>query len=299
LLKKDVAWKWTEEAQEAFNTLKEKLSEFPIPRRLDFSKVFILHTDWSALGIGAIIGQLDEEGKEYVIAYASRSNNKAESNYSSYEGECLVVVWVVIHFRPYLYGTNFTLYTDHQPIKWLMTNDKLTGKLARWALILQEYEFKVIHQPGITHQNADTMSRRPLTTSEDFSEARQDFDQIPTIHVYEASSYLALLQCNLVEHPILDIWEDVDTLGFLQHGEYPPQVTSSQRDRIQQRSKRYSWKDNHLVRCLPQGDRMVPPPHERPGLIQKVHSELGHFGVKRTYSLLAPHYHWRGMYAQV
>jgi hypothetical protein len=143
------------------------------------------------------------------------------------------------------------------------------------------------------------MSRRPLTTSEIFSEVRQDFDQIPTIHVSEASSYLALLQCNLVEHPILDIWEDLDTLGFLQHGEYLPQVTSSQWDRIQQRSKHYSWKDNHLVRCLPQGDRVVPPPHERPGLIQKVHSELGHFGVKRTYSLLAPHYHWRGMYAQV
>ncbi len=108
-----------------------------------------------------------------------------------------------------------------------MTNDKLTGKLARWVLILQEYEFKVIHRPSITHQNADTMSRRPLITSEDFSEARQDFDQIPAFHVSEASSYLALLQCNLVEHPILDIWEDLDTLGFLQHGEYPPQVTSS------------------------------------------------------------------------
>ncbi len=62
---------------------------------------------------------------------------------------------------------------------------------------------------------------------------------------------------------------------------------------------RYSWRDNHLVRCLPQGDIVVPPPHEQPGLIQKIHSELGHFGVKRTYSLLAPHYHWRGMYAQV
>jgi hypothetical protein len=111
LLKKDVAWTWSEEAQEAFNTLKEKLSEFPILRRLDFSKVFILHTDWSALDIGVILGQLDEEGKEYVIAYASRSNNKVESNYSSYKGECLAVVWAVIHFRPYLYGTNFTLYT--------------------------------------------------------------------------------------------------------------------------------------------------------------------------------------------
>jgi len=76
------------------------------------------------------------------------------------------------------------------------------------------------------------MLQRPFIASRDFSKARQDFDQIPAVHVYEASSYLALLQCNLVEHPIMDIWEDLDTLRFLQHGEYPPQVTSSQRDRI-------------------------------------------------------------------
>jgi len=74
-----------------------------------------------------------------------------------------------------------------------MTNDKLIGKLVHWALILQEYEFKVIHRLGITHQNADTMSRRPLITSEDFLKGRQDFDQIPAIPVSKASSYLALL----------------------------------------------------------------------------------------------------------
>jgi hypothetical protein len=128
-----------------------------------------------------------------------------------------------------------------------MTNDKLTGKLARWALILQEYEFKVIYQPGITHQNVDTMSQRPLITSEDFSEVRQDFDYILTIHVSYAFSYFALLQCNLIEHPIVDIWKDLDTLNFLQHGEYLPQITSNHRDHIQQRSKRYSWKDTHFV----------------------------------------------------
>jgi hypothetical protein len=150
LLKKDVAWTWSEKAQEAFNTLKKKLSKFPILKKPDSSKVFILHIDWSALGIGAILSQLDEEGKEYFIAYASQ-NNKAESSYFSYKGECLFVVWVVIHFKPYFYGTKFTLYTNHQPIKWLMTNDKLTGKLTRWALIFQEYEFKVIHRLGITH----------------------------------------------------------------------------------------------------------------------------------------------------
>jgi hypothetical protein len=85
-------------------------------KRPDFSKVFILHTGWSALSIGAILGQLDEEGKEYVITYASQSN-KAESNYSSYKGECLVVIWAIIHFRPYLYGTKFI------------------SKLVRWVLI--------------------------------------------------------------------------------------------------------------------------------------------------------------------
>jgi len=84
-----------------------------------------------------------------------------------------------------------------------------------------------------------------------------------------------------------------------QHGEYLPQVTSNHRNYIQQRSKRYSWRDNHLVRCLPQGDIVDPPPHERPGLIQKVHSKLGHFGIKRTYILFTPHYHQKSMYVQV
>ncbi len=136
LLKKDVGWTWSEEAQEAFNTFEEKLSKFPILKRPDFSKVFILHTNWNAFGIGVILGQLDEEGKEYVITYASRSNNKVKSNYSSYEREWLTIVWALIHFRLYFYGTKFTLYTDHQPIKWLMTNNKFTSKLTRWALIL-------------------------------------------------------------------------------------------------------------------------------------------------------------------
>jgi len=83
----------------------------------------------------------------------------------------------------------------------------------------------------------DTMLRRPFTTSEDFSKARQYFDQIPVAHVSYASSYFALLQCNLIEHPIVDIWEDLDTLRFLQLSKYPPQITSSHRDHIQQRSK--------------------------------------------------------------
>jgi hypothetical protein len=88
------------------------------------------------LGLGAVLTQCDDEGKGFVVAYASRLNNVVESRYSSYEGKCLAMVWAVAHFRCYLFGTQFTFVTNHQLLKWLMEFDKLTRKLAWWALIL-------------------------------------------------------------------------------------------------------------------------------------------------------------------
>jgi hypothetical protein len=93
------------------------------------------------LGLGVMLTQCDDEGKEFVVAYANRSNNAAESRYSSYEGKCLATIWAVAHFRCYLFGTQFTLVTDHQPLKWLMESNKLMRKLAQWAFMLQEYDF--------------------------------------------------------------------------------------------------------------------------------------------------------------
>jgi hypothetical protein len=139
LLREDVAWNWSEECQKAFDTIKEKLTQAPILRRPDYNRPFELHTDWSGVGLGAVLVQRDDEGREYVIAYASRSNNRTERNYSTYAGECLAAVWGVSHFRVYLYSRRFVLLTDHEPLTWLMTNEKLTGMHARWAHILSEY----------------------------------------------------------------------------------------------------------------------------------------------------------------
>ncbi len=75
------------------------------------------------------------------MAYVSHSNNATKSRYSSYEGECFAMVWAVAHFMCYLFGTQFTLVTDHHSFKWLMESNKLTRKLTWWALILQEYDF--------------------------------------------------------------------------------------------------------------------------------------------------------------
>ncbi len=95
------------------------------------------------------------------MAYAFRSNTVTESHYSSYEGKCLAIVWAVAHFRCYLFGTQFTLVTDHQTLKWLMESNKLMGKFTRWALILEEYDFQVVHRPGVTNLDVDGLSRNP------------------------------------------------------------------------------------------------------------------------------------------
>jgi hypothetical protein len=95
------------------------------------------------------------------VAYASRSNNNAESNYSSYKGEALAAVWAIVYFRPYLYGQKFTLVTNHQPLKWLMESYKIIRKLARWTLLLQEYDFEVVHRAGIANLDVDGLSRNP------------------------------------------------------------------------------------------------------------------------------------------
>ena len=126
LLKKNVSWNWSNTCAIALKSLKSDLTKYLVLKRPDFEKPFILHTDWSAIGIGSILAQQELGQLEYVIAYASRSNNQAKSNYSSYEGECLAVVWSIVYFRPYLYGRRFILVINHQPLKWLMTNDKLS-----------------------------------------------------------------------------------------------------------------------------------------------------------------------------
>ena len=124
-----------------------------------------------------MLTQRDNEGNEYVIAYASRSCNKTERNYSSYHGECLAAVWAVSHFRYYLYGRKFTLITDHEPLEWLMTNEKLRGMHARWANILQEYDIYIKHRSGVKNLDADGLSRNPLPSEVDLTGARIDHVQ--------------------------------------------------------------------------------------------------------------------------
>jgi hypothetical protein len=99
-----------------------------------------------------------------MVAYVSQSNNKTKANYNSHEGECLVVVWVVSSFRCYLYGSSFTFIINRQPLKLFMESNQLTRKLVRWAFILQEYDFDIIHMLGKVNRDASGLSQNPIPT---------------------------------------------------------------------------------------------------------------------------------------
>jgi hypothetical protein len=168
LLQLGVPFEWGPEQRAAYATLKDLMTQpGRVLRPIDYNKELILHTDWSLYGIGAVLGQLDEDGNEYLCACISRSLNKHERNYPSYKGELLALAWAVRSFRQHLHGTKFRLVTDHQPLRWLMDARDLNGQYARWQMMLQEYDFTIEHRAGVKHANADVLSRFPQSPTSD------------------------------------------------------------------------------------------------------------------------------------
>ncbi|GET53866.1 retroviral-like aspartic protease 1 [Rhizophagus irregularis DAOM 181602=DAOM 197198] len=146
--------------QKALEELKEKLINYPILQHPNFEKEFILITDASGEGLGAILEQLDENNREIVISYASRSLVNAEKRYPITELECLAVFWGIKYFHKYLFGRKFKVITDHAALKGFISTSKVPkGRRGRWMMELQQYDFEIIHRPGKENKNADAMSR--------------------------------------------------------------------------------------------------------------------------------------------
>ena len=127
--------RWDEPQQKAFDSLKNALTIQPILKMADLSKPFTLQVDGSSVGLGAVLLQ-DEEGKKSPIAYASRKLKPSEKSYAVVEKECLALVWAVQKFHSYLYGTEITMETDHQPLSYFNKAKLTNSGPMRWALAL-------------------------------------------------------------------------------------------------------------------------------------------------------------------
>lgn len=153
------AFKWNDQAQIAFDSLKACLVSAPVLVHPDFTKPFIIQCDASATGVGSVLCQVGKDGEEHPIAYFSKKLNAAQRNYSVTELECYAAVLSVKKFRPYVEGMNFKIITDHASLKWLMGQKDLSGRLARWSLKLQCFDFTIEHRKGTANVVPDALSR--------------------------------------------------------------------------------------------------------------------------------------------
>jgi hypothetical protein len=141
--------------------LKELLTTESLLQYPDFTKPF-LTTDASNEALGAILSQR-HIGQDLPIAYASRTLNNAERNYSTTEEELLAIVWSCKQYRPYLYGRKFTIVTDHKPLTLVFNVKDPSSRLLWWRLKLEEFDYQVVYKSGVRNTNADALSRITMT----------------------------------------------------------------------------------------------------------------------------------------
>jgi hypothetical protein len=158
LTTKDATWRWTRKEQESFENIKEALTSTQVMAYFDPNKPTEVHVDASPVGLGAILTQNNR-----VISYASRALTDTEQRYSQTEREMLAVVFGVEHFHLYLFGSSFTMITDHKPLLGIIKSQKpATARIDRLRLRLMPYEMKLQYQPGRDDLNpADYLSRHP------------------------------------------------------------------------------------------------------------------------------------------
>ena len=160
LTEKNVTFKWTPECETAFEKLKTALVSSPILSYPQNEGIFILDTDASNVGMGAVLSQVQNE-QEKVICYFSKCFSKPERNYCVTRRELLAIVMAVKQFHHYLLGRHFVIRSDHGALRWLLNFKKPEGQIARWMEQLAMYDYSIQHRAGKIHNNADSLSRRP------------------------------------------------------------------------------------------------------------------------------------------
>lgn len=271
LTKKEVKYHWGEEQQEAFEKLKCLIMTAPVLHRPHPEGQFIIHTDASDTGLGAVLLQeIDEEEK--VLEFASRSLSQAERNYSVTERECLAVVWAIKKFRQYIEGYPLRVVTDHSSLKWLQSIKNPTNRLARWALELQGHDLTIEHRKGALNVVPDALSRM-------FEEDGPAIGAVSWSASTEDEWYLEQLAKVAKEPTEYPQWK---ILGGNLYYYRPKQELEGLIDDDD------AWK-------------LVVPAEHRAAVLRESHDEpvTGHLGREKTFDRVDQYYYWPRFYEEV
>lgn len=273
LTKKDAVWVFGDDQINAFNELKKKLTSRPVLALYDPNAELEIHTDASKLGIGAILMQRDNKDKLHPIAYYSRQTTMDESKFHSYELETLAVVEALERFRVYVLGKAFKVVTDCAAIRSTMTKRDLLHRVARWYLIMQEYDLTVEHRDGAKMAHVDALSRNPVETP--VTHERMDVFEILRV---EDDVWLQTVQEQDSElQRIKSILSDPATKGVVEI------------------HKNYAIKNGRLYRIVEKNGEInlkwVVPKSVRWQIVRMNHDDAGHLGFDKTYEKIS-HVYW-------
>ena len=329
---------WTEPCQKALEKLIELITTAPLLAYADFTKDFVLHTDASTKGLGAILYQRGEGKDLKVIGYASRTLHKSEANYHPTKLEFLALKWAVTDsFREYLaYANDFLVLTDNNPLVYLMQATKLNAYGERWVSELAEYNFTIRYRPGIVNKDADCMSRLPLDiklfeekcTKEvqpdafqaimagmkvQCSDAETWHAQIGSVRCKSLHKLDAALLGSVSGERVADI-ETVDMKKAQKDDEEISQIISAKKSGVKPRREqtdskelaklklefdKFIMKDDILMKTCDTHDQIVLPKKLRKLVFQHLHVNMGHLGTDRVVELARKRVFWPGMQRDV
>lgn len=317
---------WTDEHNVVLCQLIDHLSSPPVLSYPNFEEPFVLHCDASQEGLGAVLYQR-QEGKLRVIAYGSRTLSAPEKNYHLHSGklEFLAMKWAICErFRDYLYyAPSFVVYTDNNPLTYVLTTAKLNATMLRWVAELADFRFTIKYRPGKSNSDADGLSRMPLdiekymlTCSQQIQpEVLSSFSKGLSIHQEEGEPLLC---------PLTIATAITELSSEPQRGQISPEDlrAAQEEDPLLQQVKQcvaqQQWpriKDVHselsvfarektrllcdangvLQRQTSMRTQLVVPPKFRPLILNQLHEEMGHLGVERTLHLARERFFWPHM----
>lgn len=303
LAKKNSRFKWGVGEQKAFDDIKDAISTDAVLKAPDYEIQFIVSTDASDTGLGAVLSQGDG-GKRRPVRFESKLLSSTESRYAPIKRELLGILFALRKFRHYVYGRHFILETDAKPLVWILNSvpEVSDAAISRWLAFIRSFDFTVVHVPGKKNIVPDALSRRPEDTL-DGSEKNEETDEF--LDTWLGSIHLELSEIESFSHVyFLDAEYDEEhrNIGrFLTDLSVPEGLNVAALTRFKKKAYKFVVRDGHLFLRPRKAEgcprRVVCDPDTRKRIIAECHDAAwaGHRDVKGTVGKVLERYYWPGV----